>query len=83
MACLPDGIYDVVVVDVETDDRGALHIEVVITLGQYVGQVVGLQEKNVEKPRSGVADADPYALFGIPGTLHVRDGELRLRPETA
>jgi hypothetical protein len=80
---LPDGIYDVVVIDVETDDQGALHIEVVITLGRHVGQVVALQEKNVEKPRDGVADADPYALFGIPSTLHVRDGELRLRPETS
>jgi hypothetical protein len=83
VSCIPDGTYDVIVVDVETNDHGALRVEVVITLGPHVGQVVALLEKNVEKPRSGVADTDPHALLGIPGTLHIRDGKLRLRPETA
>ena len=82
MPHLPDGTYDVVVVDAEIDDSGDLHIEATVTLGPHIGRIVRLRNIHVET-RHGVLDTtDPYSLLGIPGTLRVRDGVLRFRPET-
>jgi hypothetical protein len=82
MPPLPDGTYDVVIVDADVDEDGELHIEVTITLGPYVGHIVALKNFHVETRRGPLNTADPYSLLGIPGTLRVRDGVPSFRPET-
>jgi hypothetical protein len=79
---LPDGTYDVIVVDAETGDDGDLHIEVTISLGPRVGDVIRLRRRHVEREAAVTGSGDPYALLGVPGTLHVRAGKLTFRPET-
>ena len=83
MTPLPDGTYDVIVVDAELDDAGMLRIEVTITLGPLVGHIVPLKNFHVSTRHGPLETADPYALLGIPGTLRVRDGVPSFRPETA
>ena len=83
MQPLPDGTYDVIVVDAELDDDGALRIEVTVTLGPQIGRIVPLRKNHVTGPDEPLDDADPFALLGIPGTLRVRDGVPRFRPERA
>lgn len=80
MQTLPDGSYDVIVVDVETADDGDVCLELTITLGPHVGRMVALRARHVEQ-RAGAAPADAVALLGIPGTLRVRGGEPAFRPE--
>jgi hypothetical protein len=43
MTALADGTYDVIVIEAETDDDGDLHIEVTISLGPRVGDVIRLR----------------------------------------
>ena len=82
MQMLPDGIYDVIVVDAETGDDGDLHLEVTISLGPRVGDVIRLRRRHVEL-RSGTAQPeDPSALLGVPGTLRIHAGRPTFRPET-
>jgi hypothetical protein len=81
MQHLPDGTYDVIVVDAEVDDGGELHIEVTISLGPHIGRIVPLRKMHVEDRRGPLDDADPYALLGIPGTLRVSHGVPSFRPE--
>ena len=82
MMPLPNGTYDVVVVDADTDEHGILRIEVTITLGPYVGQIVALKKNHVETRRGPLETVDPSTLLGIPGTLRVRRGVPSFRPET-
>jgi hypothetical protein len=82
MEMLPDGTYDVIVIDAEPDDDGDLHIEVTISLGPRVGDVIRLRERHIERGRGQTASEDPYALLGVPGTLRVHGGEPTFRPET-
>ena len=82
MPPLPDDTYDVIVVDAEIDDDGDLRIEVTVTLGPHIGRIVRLRKMHVENRRGALDSPDPYALLGIPGTLRVRDGVPRFRPET-
>jgi len=77
---LRDGTYDVVVVDAESCD-GELLIELVITIGPHVGDLVSLRAHQVEEPTGGSEGSDPYALLGLCGTLRVRDGVPSFRPE--
>jgi hypothetical protein len=79
---LPDGNYDVIVVDAEKDDDGHLHIELTISLGPHVGDVIRLRERHIERGDDATADDDEFALLGVPGTLRIRAGEPRFRPET-
>jgi len=81
MPPLPDDTYDVIVVDAEVGDDGELRLEVTITLGPHIGQIVALRNSNVETRRGVLDTADPYSLLGIPGTLRVRHGVLSFRPE--
>jgi len=81
MHILPDGIYDVMVVEVESNDGGDVHIEVVITLGPLVGDVVALRGRHVDARTGSSAAADPITLLGTPGTMRVRNGEPSFRPE--
>jgi hypothetical protein len=79
MAALPDGTYDVIVVDAEETEDGDVRIELTITLGAHVGRVVTLRRRQVEQ--SGATGDDPLALLGVPGTLRVRGGRPSFRPE--
>ena len=75
MPVLPDGNYDVIVVDAEKDDDGVLHIELTISLGPHVGDVIRLRERQIERGDGDTADDDEsFALLGVPGTLRVRAG---------
>ena len=80
MQTLPDGSYDVIVVDAEPTDDGDVRIELTITLGPHIGRLVALRGQHVEGA-TGAVDADPVSLLGIPGTLRVRDGRPTFRPE--
>jgi hypothetical protein len=82
MTMLPDGNYDVIVVDAETGDDGDLHIEVTISLGPHVGDVIRLRKRHIERGGGAATGEDDFALLGIPGTLRVRNGEPTFRPET-
>lgn len=82
MQMLPDGIYDVIVVDAEKGDDGDLHLEVTISLGPRVGDVIRLRGRHVEIGSGTVPTEDPYALLGVPGTLRVYAGRPTFRPET-
>ena len=78
MAILPDGAYDVIVIDVETTDDGDTRLELTITIGPHVGSVLSLRGRHVEK---SALVSDPLSLLGIPGTLRVRHGTPRFLPE--
>jgi hypothetical protein len=62
---LPDGTYDVLVVDA-TADGPALAIEITIISGEHKGDVVALRAQGL--------DVDELDLLGMPGTLHVEGG---------
>jgi len=82
MTMIPDGRYDVIVVEAETDDEGDLHIDVTISLGPRVGDVIRLRAHQIERGRGTSETEDPFALLGVPGTLRVRAGEPTFRAET-
>jgi len=82
MSLLPDGTYDVVVVDAELDDAGDLRVEVTISLGPQIGRIVALRKNHVVSADGRLDTADPLALLGLAGTLRVRDGVPSFRPET-
>lgn len=79
MATLPDGSYDVIVIDVEEIDDGDVRIELTITLGAHVGRVVALRRHHVDIGEE--QKDDPLSLLGVAGTLRVRDGLPSFRPE--
>jgi hypothetical protein len=81
MEMIPDGTYDVIVVDAESGDDGDLHIEVTISLGPRVGDVIRLRGHHVERGSGAAQTEDPYELLGVPGTLRVRAGQPTFRPE--
>jgi hypothetical protein len=62
---LPDGAYDVLVVDA-TADGDALALEITIISGEHKGDVVALRAQGM--------DVDELDLLGMPGTLHVDRG---------
>ena len=70
---LPDGVYDVFVVDA-VDDDGVIRLELTILAGEQKGEVVNLSSPNLQ--------GEPALLLGTPGTLTVTDGvpNLRLEP---
>ena len=70
---LPDGVYDVFVVDADDDD-GVIRLELTILAGEQKGEVVNLASPNLS--------GEPALLLGTPGTLTVTDGvpNLRLEP---
>jgi hypothetical protein len=81
VATLPDGIYDVIVVDAQTTDEGDVRLELTITVGAHAGRLVALRRRHVAAPDRVVPDAT--ALLGVPGTLRVRDKVPSFRPERA
>jgi uncharacterized protein YcnI len=65
---LPDGTYDVFVVDAAVDaDAPGLHLEVTILAGDHKGEVVAVRAEGL-----GV---DELEALGTPGTLVVTAGE--------
>jgi hypothetical protein len=67
MTPLTDGVYDVLVVDVQNDEHSdAVRVELVLTAGSHKGEVVRLRVTN--------SDSDALSLLGLPGSLTVTDG---------
>lgn len=64
---LPDGTYDVFVVDAAADGPGTLRLEVTILAGDQKGEVVSMRAE-------GLA-VDELDALGLPGTLTVAGGE--------
>ena len=83
MPMLPDGTYDVVVVDAEGDDEGIVHIELAVTLGRHLGRVVKLRSTPEAAGAGRDADVVVSSMLGVAGTLRVRNGLVSFRPETA
>jgi hypothetical protein len=63
---LPDGSYDVMIVDVEVGADQQPRIDVVVTAGSHRGDVVSL--------RASAMSSDPLGLMGLPACLRVSDG---------
>jgi len=80
---LPDGTYDVVVVDAEVDDDGELHNEAAVPPRPHIGRIVALKKIHVETRRGPLDATDPYALLGVAGMLRVHHGVPVFRPETS
>jgi hypothetical protein len=68
---LPDGTYDVFVVDA-SDPRpdGSIELELTVVAGDHKGEVVSLGATHL--------GADPIGLMGMPATLVVAEGAPRL-----
>jgi hypothetical protein len=79
VATLPDGTYDVIVVDAESTEDGDVRLELTVTLGAHVGRIVALRSRHVHGAASPATD--PLGWLGIPGTLRVKGGEPSFRPE--
>ena len=70
MTEMPDGRYDVFVVDAETIDDATMRVELAMVTGDAKGDVFAIRGPHL-------AD-DPMMLLGLPGTLVVTDGVPRL-----
>jgi hypothetical protein len=71
---LPDGTYDVIVVDAQAEGTaGALRLEVTILAGPHRGEVVPLRAEGLR--------IDELTALGTPGTLTVTSGEPSLALE--
>jgi hypothetical protein len=70
---LPDGTYDVFVVDATSAGPGALHLDVTVLVGEHKGEVVSVRADGL-----GVDEID---ALGVPGTLTVVAGEPALALE--
>ncbi|HEY1634117.1 MAG TPA: hypothetical protein VGF64_05120 [Acidimicrobiales bacterium] len=66
MEALPDGTYDVMIVDVERDEQQHVRIDVVLTAGSHRGEVVSLRASSMRR--------DPLGLMGLPARLEVKNG---------
>lgn len=72
---LPDGTFDVFVVDATRDDAtGATSIELTVVAGEHKGELVTLKMAGGQR--------DPIELIGLPGTLTVAEGRPSLRIDT-
>ena len=73
MSAMPDGRYDVFVVDAETIDDETWRVELAMVTGDDKGEVFAIRGPHL-------AD-DPVLLLGLPGTLVVTHGVPRLQVE--
>jgi hypothetical protein len=71
MPALPDGRYDVFIVDAETIDETTMRVELAMVTGDDKGDVFAIRGPHLA--------ADPVMLLGLPGTLIVEDGVPRLQ----
>lgn len=67
---MPDGRYDVFVVDAETIDDATMRVELAMVTGDDKGNVFAIRGPHIGD--------DPVLLLGSPGTLVVTDGVPRL-----
>jgi hypothetical protein len=70
---LPDGRYDVFVVDASADGATTLRLDVTILAGEHKGEVLSVRAEGL-----GV---DELEALGMPGTLTVEGGEPSLALE--
>lgn len=70
MSAMPDGRYDVFIVDAETIDETTMRVELAMVTGDDKGDVFAI--------RGPLLADDPMELLGLPGTLIVTDGVPRL-----
>ncbi len=73
MSDIPDGRYDVIVVDAETFDETTIRIELAMVDGDARGDVIAIRG-----PRGA---SDPIDLLGMPGVLVVENGVPTFRVE--
>ncbi|HEX7166967.1 MAG TPA: hypothetical protein VF230_08300 [Acidimicrobiales bacterium] len=66
MDALPDGSYDVIVIDADAMHDDSVRLELTITSGARIGDVVTV--------RASSSKRDPLLLLGVPGTLRVERG---------
>lgn len=66
MSELPDGTYDVFIVDAEIIDENTMRVELMLVNGDDKGNVFAL--------RGPLLAPDPVDLLGLPGTMRVVDG---------
>ncbi len=66
MEALPDGTYDVMIVDVVIDEPQHVRVDVVLTAGSHRGEVVSLRASSMQR--------DPLDLMGLPARLVVTEG---------
>jgi len=78
---LPDGSYDVIVVDAEELDEDEIRIELAITLGPRVGEVVALRQRRTASREGPSRGEDSTNFLGMCGTLRVSNGIPVFRPE--
>lgn len=71
MTSIPDGNYDVLVIDVTRGDDDVTHIDFVITSGSHKGNVIALRASKVRRAASD--------LMGTPATITITNGEPRVR----
>lgn len=64
---LPDGRYDVLIVDARADDDGIVHVEVTVTAGEHKGDVVLIKGQ--------FPGRDELDLLALPAELIVREGQ--------
>ena len=70
---LPDGTYDVFVVEAVADGPEALRLELTVLAGAHKGEVVSLRATGL--------GTDELGALGAPGTLAVAGGEPTLALE--
>jgi hypothetical protein len=63
---LPDGSYDVVVVDASDEPDDVIALELVLVAGPDKGAVFGIRARRLGR--------EATSLMGLPATLEVRDG---------
>ncbi len=68
---VPDGLYDVMVVDVAERGGEQCLLSLAVSTGLARGEVIDLLVDGI--------DIDPLDLLGLPGTLEVADGVPRFR----
>ncbi len=70
---LPDGSYDIVVVDADDADEGAVTLHLAVLAGPHKGEVLTLTGRGMGR--------DPLDLLAVPGTLTVAEGAPSVRLE--
>lgn len=70
MSAMPDGRYEVFIVDAETIDEATMRVELAMITGDDKGDVCAIRGPHLAE--------DPVMLLGLPGTLVVHDGVPRL-----
>jgi hypothetical protein len=63
---LDDGVYDIFVVNAETQPDGRTFLELTIVAGEHKGEVIEITATGL--------DRDELDLLGMPGSLTVADG---------